>query len=139
MTSALFCGPATQNYSVSPVTRKGQRERGRERGNAGRGVFDKAGAACYKGDMISEKDKSVILTLAARYGARRVILFGSSADPERDAADIDLAVEGIRPGDFFPFYSELIFGLSKPVDLIDLSIDSRFSRLVRREGVQLYG
>lgn len=89
--------------------------------------------------MISPKDKSAILELAARYGATRVLLFGSSAGPDREGADIDLAVEGVAPEDFFAFYGELLFSLSKPVDLIDLSTDSKFSRLVRREGVPVYG
>jgi len=89
--------------------------------------------------MISREDKSAIIGLAVRYGAKRVVLFGSSADPEREARDIDLAVEGIRPADFFRFYGELIFGLSKPVDLVDLSTDSKFTRLIRRDGELLYG
>ena len=101
--------------------------------------FDKGGAPCYKARMISREDESVIIDLAARYRAKRVLLFGSSADPDREARDIDLAVEGIRPADFFRFYGELIFGLSKPVDLVDLSTDSKFTDLIRRDGVPLYG
>jgi len=88
--------------------------------------------------MISSDDKSAITELAARYGATRVLLFGSSADPDREGADIDLAVEGVAPEDFFAFYGELLFGLSKPVDLIDLSADSKFSRLVRREAALVH-
>ena len=101
--------------------------------------FDKGGAPCYKVRMISREDKSAIIDLATRYKVKRVLLFGSSTDPDRDARDIDLAVEGIRPADFFRFYGELIFGLSKPVDLVDLSTDSKFTRLIQRDGVSLYG
>ena len=68
-----------------------------------------------------------------------MLLFGSSADPDREAKDIDLAVEGVAPADFFAFYGELLFSLSKPVDLIDLSTDSKFVRLVRKEGIPVYG
>lgn len=89
--------------------------------------------------MISREDKSAIIELAAKYKAKRVLLFDSSADPDREANDIDLAVEGIRPADFFRFYGDLIFGLSKPVDLVDLSTDSKFIRLIRRDGELLYG
>jgi len=89
--------------------------------------------------MISRDDKSAIISLATRYRAKRVLLFGSSADPDRQANDIDLAVEGIRPADFFRFYGDLIFSLSKPVDLVDLSTDSKFTHLIRRDGVLLYG
>lgn len=89
--------------------------------------------------MISAQDRRDIERLAARYGARRVLLFGSGADPDAEGRDIDLGVEGIRPGDFFRFYGELIFTLSKPVDLVDLSDGSRFSTIVLREGIPIYG
>ena len=89
--------------------------------------------------MISEQDKAAIVNIARRYNVGGVLLFGSSADPTREASDIDLAVEGIAPEQFFSFYGELLFGLSKPVDLIDLSNNTKFNRLVYREGIRLYG
>ncbi|GAF69103.1 unnamed protein product [marine sediment metagenome] len=89
--------------------------------------------------MISEQDKATIVDIARRYDVRGVLLFGSSADPKREANDIDLAVEGIVPERFFGFYGDLLFDLSKPVDLIDLSNNTKFNRLVYREGVRLYG
>lgn len=89
--------------------------------------------------MISEQDKATIVDIARRYDVRTVLLFGSGADPAREADDIDLAVEGIVPEKFFTFYGELIFSLSKPVDLIDLSKNTKFNRLVYRDGVRLYG
>jgi len=88
--------------------------------------------------MISEKDKSAILDVAKRYRASRILLFGSSADPSSEGSDIDLAVEGVQPGDFFQFYGDLIFSVSKPLDLIDLSSKSKFTQIVRREGIVLY-
>jgi predicted nucleotidyltransferase len=89
--------------------------------------------------MISEKDKAAILELALRYKATRVLLFGSCTEGKREPADIDIAVEGIPPQQFFRFYGDLIFAVSKPVDVIDLSQESAFTRLVRREGVSLHG
>ncbi|GAI09317.1 unnamed protein product [marine sediment metagenome] len=89
--------------------------------------------------MISEQDRATIVDIARRYGVRGVLLFGSSADPSREANDIDLAVEGIVPEEFFSFYGDLLFGLSKPVDLIDLSNNTKFNRLVYRDGIRLYG
>jgi len=88
--------------------------------------------------MISEQDKAAICDLARRYDVGEVLLFGSSADREKQAKDIDLAVEGIAPEKFFRFYGDLLFGLSRPVDLIDLSKDTKFNRLVHREGIRLY-
>lgn len=89
--------------------------------------------------MISDKDKATIVDLSRRYGAKRVLLFGSSADPVHEGEDIDLAVEGIAPRDFFRFYGDLMFTLSKPVALVDVSKESKFTRLVRREGIAIYG
>lgn len=88
--------------------------------------------------MILEQDRQQIAHLAERYRIKRLYLFGSSADPVHQGRDIDLAVEGLPPEDFFRFYGDLLFSVSKPVDLIDLSKDSKFTRLILREGVPLY-
>ncbi len=89
--------------------------------------------------MITDKDKDIIRKAAVKYGATRVILFGSSLAPDEEGCDIDIAVEGIPDRDFFAFYGELMCALSKPVDVIDLSGRSRFVELVKREGVPLHG
>jgi len=89
--------------------------------------------------MISEQDKVKIVEIARKYGVKGILLFGSSADPNRKANDVDLAVEGIVPERFFSFYGDLLFDLSKPVDLIDLSRNTKFNKLVYREGIRLYG
>jgi len=89
--------------------------------------------------MISPEDRDSITRIAERYGVGRLLLFGSSIDPARQASDIDLAVEGLAPEKFFRFYGDLLFGVSMPVDLVDLSEDTKFNRLVRDEGVLLYG
>ena len=52
--------------------------------------------------------------------AKRVLLFGSSLN-RRESRDIDIAVEGILPKDFFSYYGDLMLSLSKPVDIIDIS------------------
>jgi predicted nucleotidyltransferase len=89
--------------------------------------------------MITEKDKNAILLLARRYGVHKVLLFGSSTEGQKEARDIDLGVIGIEPRRFFEFYGDLMLSLSKPVDLIDLSKDTRFNALVKREGIPIYG
>ena len=88
--------------------------------------------------MISVKERSIIKRLASRYRAKRVLLFGSSLT-RKTARDIDLAVEGLPAKHFFAFYGDLLFSLPKPVDLIDLTKDSKFTRLVRQEGLAIYG
>ncbi len=88
--------------------------------------------------MISEKDKKNILKLSEKYKAKKVFLFGSGST-SKENRDIDLGVEGVPSNTFFKFYSELIFSLSKPVDLVDLSKKSRFNDLILSEGTLLYG
>jgi predicted nucleotidyltransferase len=88
--------------------------------------------------MITEKDKNAISHLARQYSVRKVILFGSCTEAQKEARDIDLGVIGIEPRRFFEFYGELMFRLSKPVDLIDLSKDTKFNAMVKREGIPVY-
>ena len=89
--------------------------------------------------MISEADKKTIRELSKKYRVKKVLLFGSSLDPIKEGRDIDLAVEGIDPREFFDYYGDLMLKLSKPVDLIDLSDESKFITLVKRDGVPIYG
>jgi len=88
--------------------------------------------------MITDTDKNIIEQLARKYHARRVVLFGSSLSPTQEYRDIDIGVEGIEEKDFYAFYGELLFALSKPVDIIDLSKKTRFIELILREGIPLY-
>lgn len=89
--------------------------------------------------MITESEKRTIREISERYAVKRVLLFGSSLVSGRESRDIDLAVEGISPADFFRYYGDLILGLSKPVDVIDLSGTSKFITMIRQEGIPLYG
>ena len=89
--------------------------------------------------MITEKDKDTIEAISRKYHAKRVLLFGSSIDPAKESRDIDIAVEGVAPREFFKYYGDLLLKLSKPVDLVDLSESSKFVQLILQEGVLLYG
>lgn len=89
--------------------------------------------------MITKKDKDTIQKISKRYRVKRVLLFGSSIDPVKESHDIDIAVEGVAPGEFFEYYGDLMLKLSKPVDLVDLSESSKFIEVILQEGVVLYG
>ena len=89
--------------------------------------------------MITQADQKAIREICRKYGAKKALLFGSSLGGTRKTRDIDLAVEGVAPHDFFRFYGELIFALSKPVDVVDLAGRSKFLDLIRREGLPVYG
>ena len=89
--------------------------------------------------MISKADKKKIREISHKYKVKRVLLFGSGLSPDRESRDIDIGVEGVPAKDFFSVYGDLMLALSKPVDVVDLSVSSKFVRSVREEGVPLYG
>jgi predicted nucleotidyltransferase len=89
--------------------------------------------------MVSDHDRATIATLARRYGAATVWLFGSSAGRHQRSRDLDLAVEGVAPGRFFQFVGELMLSLSRPVDVIALENRSKLNALIRRDGIPIYG
>lgn len=89
--------------------------------------------------MINDKDKEIIISYAKKYNIDEIYLFGSALDNEREANDIDLAVKGVSPILFFDFYGKLLRYLSKPVDLVNLSKKSRFTKLVEKQAVKIYG
>lgn len=88
--------------------------------------------------MISKEDKDKIRKISKKYKVKKVLLFGSSVNPNMEGNDIDLAVDGVEAQVFFKYYGELLFGLSKPVDLVDLSPKSRFTEFIERKGVVIY-
>ena len=88
--------------------------------------------------MITDAEKAIIEDCARKYDVRRVILFGSAVERE-DARDIDLGVEGIEAGLLFKFIGDLIRLLPRPVDVVDLSISTRFGQLISGESVPIYG
>jgi len=88
--------------------------------------------------MISETDRKKIESIAKKYNVSMVILFGSAAESDI-AEDIDLAVKGIDKRIFFRFYAELFKNLSKPVDLVDLSVKSLFNDIIEKNGIKIYG
>ena len=88
--------------------------------------------------MIADAEKQVIRECAQKYDVKSVFLFGSSLEAE-DARDIDLAVEGVNPALFFKLYADLLKKLSRPVDLVDLSAQSLFCRLIQDSGMRIYG
>jgi len=88
--------------------------------------------------MISQEDRNKIAELAKKYSVSQVLLFGSALFRD-NFTDIDLGIKGIKPELFFKFYGELLFAVSKPVDLVDLDIENPFIELVRQEGMKIYG
>ena len=79
------------------------------------------------------------LETAIRYllskGCSEVYLFGSlGAGAANQGSDIDIAVRGIRPEEFFVVYGELITQLRHDVDLVDLDLQADFGKVLTETG-----
>lgn len=75
------------------------------------------------------------VNLLRQAGCRAVFLFGSLASGEiRPNSDIDLAIRGCPPGDFFRLLGQLMLTLDYPVDLINLDNSDPFTRYLEKEG-----
>ena len=67
-------------------------------------------------------------------GATEIYVFGSAAKGTDDAAsDLDLAVSGLPPSVFYRMGAQVSDLIGRSVDLIDLDINTPFTRYLRRE------
>jgi len=67
-------------------------------------------------------------------GCTEVFLFGSlAAGKFTDQSDIDLAVRGCPPGNFFRLLGQLTMTLDYPVDLVSLDKGSAFAKYLEKE------
>lgn len=87
--------------------------------------------------MITKDEKESILRCAKKHDVSELYLFGSSSEKKGTYNDIDIGVRGVKH--FFKFYADLFKSLSKPVDLVDLSKKSLFTKLIEKEGLKIYG
>ncbi len=78
--------------------------------------------------------EACIRLLKERFGARRVILFGSVAGqgPWHGRSDIDLAVEGLAPEDFFPAYSACCDLLPRGLELDLVPLEDAYPEMRAR-------
>ncbi len=81
-----------------------------------------------------------VRVLVRQYGARRIILFGSLVKGRFvEGSDIDLAVEGLAPADFYPALAAVNRVTSRWVDLKPLEdLDPFFRRRVLDTGEILF-
>ena len=61
-----------------------------------------------------------IIDISTEFGAEKVILFGSCLDDIESAHDIDLAVSGVKPRDFFKYYGKVSMIVGDEIDIVDL-------------------
>jgi predicted nucleotidyltransferase len=61
-----------------------------------------------------------IVSISKKFGAKKVLLFGSCLEDIASAQDIDIAVSGIKPREFFKYYGKVSMALDDEVDIVDL-------------------
>jgi len=86
---------------------------------------------------VSTETNILILRAAAELktaGAREIYVFGSAAKGTGDvASDLDLAVSGLPPSVFYRMGARVSDLIGRSVDLIDLDINTPFTRYLRTE------
>ena len=69
---------------------------------------------------IFNKNLKKIIDICKEFDAEKVLLFGSCLEDPGFANDIDIAVKGINPKEFFIFYGKVSMMVENEVDIIDL-------------------
>lgn len=87
---------------------------------------------------VNKKMIEECIALARKYGATRLILFGSVLEDPDNASDIDLACDGIEGWKLFEFGAKLEELSSVPVDVVPLKPPTRFTRYVEKKGRTIY-
>ena len=86
---------------------------------------------------VTQKQLDTAIALARRYGARKIILFGSALEAPEKARDLDLACD--LPGlALFAYAGRLEEALGLPVDVVPLTPANDFVRHIERRGKVLY-
>jgi len=92
-------------------------------------------------EQLLDRVREAAAALKTRFGARRVVLFGSLAHAAWFApdSDVDLVVEGLAGEDYWQAWRlvEEIVG-NRPVDLIEIEMaGNSLQQAIRRYGVEL--
>ena len=86
-------------------------------------------------DSTFRADLEIAIRFLLSKGCSEVYLFGSlGTGNARKGSDIDIAVRGIRPEEFFAIYGELLTQLRHQVDLVDLDLQAEFGRILSETG-----
>jgi len=78
-----------------------------------------------------------ITALAKDYGATRLILFGSAQSSPESARDLDLACDGITGWKLYELAARIEDAIDLPLDIVPLSPQTRFTKIVERKGQRL--
>jgi predicted nucleotidyltransferase len=77
--------------------------------------------------MISADQISKCVAVARRFGATKLVLFGSAVDDPENAHDIDLLCEGVDDVEFFRMGAEMENETLAVVDIVPIPPVTRFT------------
>jgi len=69
---------------------------------------------------VFERELERITSISKEFGAKSVLSFGSYLEDIESARDIDIAVSGIKPREFFKYYGKVSMVVDDEVDIVDL-------------------
>lgn len=67
-----------------------------------------------------EKELNKIINISKEFNVKKILLFGSCLEDIKSAKDIDIAVSGIKPKEFFKYSGRVAMAVKNEVDIIDL-------------------
>jgi predicted nucleotidyltransferase len=92
--------------------------------------------------MLEDDRLRFIRMVSEKFGAKRVILFGSCLNnPEQAAGDIDIAVEGLSKSDYWDFWRRLLWAEElggKAVDVVRVEDNGFLVPIIIDEGEEIY-
>ena len=71
-------------------------------------------------EEIFKRELDKIVDISKEFGAKKVLLFGSCIEDINSVHDIDIAVSGIKPREFFKYYGKVSMEVEDEVDIVDL-------------------
>lgn len=90
-------------------------------------------------EEIFKREIDKIVDISKEFGAKKVLLFGSCVEDIKSVHDIDIAVSGIKPREFFKYYGKVSMEVEDEVDIIDLDeIRKHLYKRILSKGKILY-
>jgi predicted nucleotidyltransferase len=71
---------------------------------------------------VFERELAKIISISKDFGVEKVLLFGSCLEEVESAQDIDIAVKGIKPREFFKYYGKVSMAVDDEVDIDEVDI-----------------
>lgn len=88
---------------------------------------------------VFETEVEKIIDISKEFGANKILLFGSCLEDIESAQDIDIAVSGIKPREFFKYYGKVSMAVDDEVDIIDLDdIREHLHKRILSKGKVIY-